>query len=67
VARANDTEVSAIQRRDLGDSTSLSRGDHGRIDAPERQVVIARDEFGHPHQIGWVDRFEGQIAGGEIT
>lgn len=67
MARADDIEVAAVERRHFGDVEPLGGGDHRGIDGAERQVAVLGDELGDADRVAGVQRLDREGAGGEIT
>ena len=63
----NHCEVASIQCCESTNTKSLSECHHGRIDCPERKVVVSAHELRDPYPIAREHRLGKQIAGGEIT
>ncbi len=63
----HDSEVAVVEGGDVDDPPAFGSGDDGRVDAAERQVVVAGDEFGDPDQVGGMDGLKREVAGGEVS
>jgi hypothetical protein len=59
--------MAAIEGRDLGCVVALGRGDHGRVDGSERELVVAGNQLRHAEQVGGVDWLEREAAGGQVA
>lgn len=63
----DNSEVSAIQRRDNADAKSFGEGHHGRVDGPQRQVAILGYELCDPHPIAMENWLDKEATGREIS
>jgi hypothetical protein len=67
VLGADYLEVAVVESRNLCDPAAFGGGDHGRIYAAKRQVVVSGDELRDPDQIGGVDGLKREAAGGQVS
>ena len=59
--------MAMIDGRDICDSRQFGGGDHGSVHGPERQAVVAGDEFGDPEQVSCVNGLESEVPGCQVT
>ena len=62
VISTHDSEMTAVEGGDLGDSPTLCGRDDRGINAAQWQIVVPRDQFRHPHQVNGVHSFEREVA-----
>lgn len=64
---ANDGEVPAVERGDLGDSRSFGCSHDRPVDGSERQIPIPTHEFSDAEPVAGHDRLDGELIRREIT
>jgi hypothetical protein len=64
---AYDPEVAVVHSREVGDVEALGGGDDRRVDGPEREIPIRRDEFGDSQPVTGRNGLDRERPGGEIA
>lgn len=67
VGGADDGEMPAVERCDLGDPEALSRCDDRTIDGPEGQIPIPAHQLGDAKPITRHDLLDGELTSCEIA
>jgi hypothetical protein len=67
VSRAHDSEVAAVQSRDLGQSESLGCRHQRSVHSAQRQITIAPDQLGYPKPVFAGHALTDQVARREVT
>jgi hypothetical protein len=63
----NNAEVSAVDRRDLGDCEPLGCRDDRSVDGPKRQIAVRGNELRDAQPVSGENRLDRERAGGEVT
>ncbi len=64
---SHDTEVSSIQRGNLGRGQALGDGDDGRVHGPEPEIGVGLNEISCALKVCVIDVFDGKVAGNETA
>jgi hypothetical protein len=67
MARADDAEVAAIERRHFGDVEPLCCRDHRGVYGAERQIAVLGDELCDANGVTGMQRLDREAAAGEIA
>lgn len=67
MARADDAEMAAVERRHFGDAEPLRCRDHRGVYGAERQVSVLGDELRDADGVAGMQRLDREAAGGEIA